>query len=119
MFTCVIEYSLNLDKLDAFKDYARAWVMLIEKYGGRHHGYFLPPSGDEKTQIPSTAFSFPEMGSVGVNDKAFAFFSFDSVEQYESYKKAVKDDEDCISATKELNTTQSFVSYKRSFKIAL
>lgn len=119
MFTCVIEYSLNLDKLEAFKDYARVWVMLVEKYGGQHHGYFLPPSGDEKAQLPDTSFSFPDIGSVGAEDKAFAFFSFDSAEQYENYKKSVKDDAACISATKELETTNSFVRYERSFKIAL
>jgi hypothetical protein len=30
------------DKLMAFREYARAWISLITKYGGIHHGYFIP-----------------------------------------------------------------------------
>ena len=42
MFTCFIRYEIEPGKLDAFKEYARAWIVLIRKYGGTHHGYFIP-----------------------------------------------------------------------------
>jgi hypothetical protein len=41
--TCQIRYTLDLDKLTAFETYARTWISLIERYGGIHHGYFIPP----------------------------------------------------------------------------
>lgn len=42
MFTCCIRYTVDLDKLDEFREYARSWISLIRKYGGVHHGYFIP-----------------------------------------------------------------------------
>ena len=36
--TCQIRYTLDLDKLDAFETYARTWIVLVERYGGIHHG---------------------------------------------------------------------------------
>jgi hypothetical protein len=43
MFTCLVKYEVDLAKLSEFKEYATAWISLIEKYGGTHHGYFIPP----------------------------------------------------------------------------
>ena len=40
--TCQIRYTLDLSKLSAFESYARTWIVLIERYGGTHHGYFNP-----------------------------------------------------------------------------
>jgi hypothetical protein len=42
MFTCCIRYNIDPDKRVAFREYARAWISLITKYGGIHHGYFIP-----------------------------------------------------------------------------
>jgi NIPSNAP len=57
MFTCFIRYIVEPDKLNEFKEYGRAWISLIRKYGGTHHGYFLPAkSGDN---LPDATFSFP------------------------------------------------------------
>jgi NIPSNAP len=42
MFTCFIQYKVELDKLDEFREYARSWISLMRKHGGTHHGYFLP-----------------------------------------------------------------------------
>ncbi|MCG3212611.1 MAG: hypothetical protein FOGNACKC_06281 [Anaerolineae bacterium] len=33
MFTCLIRYEVDLEKLNEFKAYARSWIGLIEKYG--------------------------------------------------------------------------------------
>ena len=40
--TCQIRYKLDLSKLSEFEAYARAWILLVERYGGTHHGYFIP-----------------------------------------------------------------------------
>ena len=40
--TCQIRYTLNLAQLGVFKTYAQTWISLIERYGGIHHGYFIP-----------------------------------------------------------------------------
>ena len=52
---------MDPDKLVEFEHYARVWMRLIEKYGGTHHGYFVP--GDCP---PSAAFSFPGIGEEGI-----------------------------------------------------
>src|SRR4051794_26856216 len=57
MFTCLIRYVVEPDKLDAFEEYAHAWIALISKHGGIHHGYFVP--GRETDRFPEAEFSFP------------------------------------------------------------
>ncbi len=42
MITCFLRYTINPEKLVEFEHYAAVWVSLIEKYGGTHHGYFVP-----------------------------------------------------------------------------
>ncbi len=42
MITCYIEYKIDSYKLAEFRTYAEMWIPLVEKYGGIHHGYFLP-----------------------------------------------------------------------------
>lgn len=63
MFTCFIRYDVAPDKLKEFEDYARTWISLIEKYGGTHHGYFIPGGGKEL--FPDATFSFPGLGKDG------------------------------------------------------
>ena len=60
MFTCFIRYSIAPDKHEEFKEYARAWIGLIRKYGGTHHGYFVP--GTAADDLPDAGFSFPGLG---------------------------------------------------------
>jgi hypothetical protein len=45
--TCVIRYRVEPGKLAEFREYAHAWIGLIRKYGGTHHGYFLPATDKE------------------------------------------------------------------------
>ena len=112
MFTCAIRYVVDLDKLDDFRDYATAWIALITKYGGTHHGYFIP--GDPDT-MPKASFSFPGLGSDGASDVALALFSFDSVEAYERYRDRVAGDPECRAATARFDQTKPFLSYQRHF----
>lgn len=113
MFTCLVKYTVDLNKLDAFEHYARTWIHLIEKYGGTHHGYFMP--GDESSEFPEARFSFPGLGKQGADDVAVALFSFPDVASYEKYRKDVCDDEECKTITAYFNKEKPFTSYERNF----
>lgn len=114
MFTCLIRYTVDLNKIKEFEVYARTWITLVEKYGGIHHGYFLP--GKDANDFPIDAsFSFPDRGKSGPNNTAVALFSFPSLESYEAYKKEVVKDEKCKKITAYFNDTKCFLHYERSF----
>ena len=113
MFTCCIRYVLDSDKIDEFEEYARTWIELIEKYGGVHHGYFLPEKDSD--QLPEPTFSFPGIGRNGPDDIAVALFSFTDLPAYELYKREVAKDEKCKAITTHFNNTKCFLSYERNF----
>jgi hypothetical protein len=115
MFTCCIRYEVDLGKLGEFREYARAWIALIEKYGGTHHGYFMP--GDGAVELPVATFSFPGLGKDGPPNLALALFSFPGVEAYEEYRRAVADDPACAAATARFNETRCFSGYERNFLV--
>jgi hypothetical protein len=92
--TCQIRYTLNLDKLSAFEQYARTWISLIGRYGGVHHGYFIP-----RTSPDRVGPSFPGLGYDGPADVAIAMFSFPNEESYRRYREQVASDPECLSAT--------------------
>ena len=117
MFTCFIRYKLDPDKLDEFREYARSWISLIKKYGGIHHGYFVP--GTPKDALPRAGFSFPDLGTEGPLNIAVALFSFPSREAYDRYRLAVSDDEDCKETTIRFNKTKSFSGYERTFLVPI
>jgi hypothetical protein len=94
LFTCFIHYTVDPGKLSEFREYARAWIPLIEKYGGTHHGYFIP--GDSASEFPDPTFSFPGIGKNGPPNKGVALFSFPSKEAYEVYRRGVANDEDLL-----------------------
>ncbi|MBM3515363.1 MAG: NIPSNAP family protein [Alphaproteobacteria bacterium] len=113
MFTCFIRYQIEPGQLDAFREYARAWMALIRKYGGTHHGYFLP--GENGDALPDPTFSFPVLGTAGPSNIAVALFSFPSVESYDRYRAAVAEDEECKAANARFNESKCFSSYERTF----
>ena len=110
MVTCFIRYTIDQNKWAEFEHYARVWMGLIEKYGGTHHGYFVP--GDEP---PSAPFSFPGIGETGAPNIAIALFSFPSVASYESYRRHVPSDPACVEVTKHYEKTKPFTKYERTF----
>src|SRR5215471_7402838 len=77
LITCFIRYTIDPARLADFEQYARTWMRLIEKYGGTHHGYFVPGESP-----PNTGFSFAGIGEEGPTDIGIALFSFPSVEAY-------------------------------------
>lgn len=114
MITCFLRYTINLDKLGDFEHYARGWMRLIEKYGGTHHGYFVPGEGP-----PSATFSFPGIGEAGPDNVAVALFCFPTVEAYENYRREVANDPECLAITSHYEQTNCFTKYERTFMKAV
>src|SRR5690348_10876720 len=78
MITCYLRYIVDPAKLKEFEHYGKLWIPLVEKFGGQHHGYFLP--------------------SEGANNVALALFSFPSLALYETYRNQSFDDPECQAA---------------------
>jgi hypothetical protein len=95
MITCYLRYVVDPYKLAEFEHYGRIWIPLVEKFGGKHHGYFLP--------------------SEGANNIALAMFSFPSLSAYEEYRKKSVSDPECQAALQYAQETRCIVSYERSF----
>ncbi len=95
MVTCSVKYRINPQKLAEFEHYARLWIPLVNKFGGQHHGYFLP--------------------SEGANDIAMALFSFANLAEYEAYRIKSWQDSDCQAAFDYAEQTQCIIRYERSF----
>lgn len=95
MVTCYLRYIIDPYKLKEFEHYGKLWIPLVEKFGGRHHGYFLP--------------------SEGVNNVALAMFTFESLAAYEAYRLQSMDDAECQAAFAYAEETRCIVSYDRSF----
>ncbi|MCL1529774.1 NIPSNAP family protein [Xanthomonas nasturtii] len=95
MITCSLRYVIDPYQLAEFEHYARLWIPLVARFGGRHHGYFLP--------------------SEGANNIALALFSFPSLAEYERYREASLQDAQCLAAFAYAEQTRCIVSYERSF----
>ena len=95
MVTCYLRYIVDSSKLVEFEKYARMWIPLVEKFGGKHHGYFLP--------------------SEGASNVALALFSFPSLAAYETYREKAATDSECQGAMRYYAETKCFLSYERSF----
>ena len=95
MITCYLRYVVDPFKLAEFEKYGKMWIPLVEKFGGQHHGYFMP--------------------SEGANNIALAMFSFPSLAAYEIYRQKAAADPDCQAAVRYYEQTKCFLSYERSF----
>ena len=95
MITCFIKYTLNIAKIEQFEAYAKAWIPLVNKFGGTHLGYYLPHEG--------------------ANNIAYALFNFPSLATYEEYRKDSFNDPACIAAYQLAKDSQCIVSYERTF----
>jgi hypothetical protein len=95
MVACYLRYVIKPSKLKEFEHYGRLWIPLVEKFGGKHLGYFLP--------------------SEGANNIALAIFTFPSLAQYETYRQQSLADPQCQAAFRYAEETQCIVSYERSF----
>ena len=95
MVTCYLRYIIDPYKVDEFEKYAKMWIPLVNKFGGTHHGYFLPHEG--------------------ASNIAIALFSFPSLAAYEQYREDMADDPECQKAFEFADKTRCIISYERSF----
>lgn len=95
MITCYLKYEIDPLKIREFEAYAKMWIPLVDKFGGTHHGYFLPHEG--------------------ASNIAYALFSFDSLAAYERYREDSQLDADCKRAYEYAVETNCILSYERSF----
>ncbi len=95
MITVHLRYVIDPYKVDDFEEYGRMWIPLVNRFGGTHHGYFLP--------------------SEGANNIAYALFSFPSMAKYETYRQASFDDADCRVAWEHSQRTRCILSFERTF----
>ena len=72
--TCFIRYEIDPFQREAFNQYARQWLRIIPKCGGKLLGYFLPHEG--------------------TNNVAFGLISFDSLASYDAYRVRLKADDE-------------------------
>ena len=86
---------LNPRKLKEFEHYGKLWIPLVEKFGGQHHGYFMPGEG--------------------ASNIALALFTFESLATYESYRQQSFADAACLAAFQYAENTGCIISYERSF----
>jgi hypothetical protein len=95
MVTCFLRYVIDPQKLPEFEAYSRVWITLVNRMGGRHHGYLMPGEG--------------------ANNIAMASFSFPSLAAYEAYRQRSFADPDCKAAFKFATRTNCILNYERSF----
>jgi hypothetical protein len=95
MITCFIRYRVDRKKLPQFEEYAKLWIDLIAKFGGRHHGYFLP--------------------SEGKSDEAICLFTFDSLADYEAYRKRAATDAAAQEAVRFGEESGALLDWDRTF----
>ena len=95
MVTCYLRYIIDPAKVKEFESYGKQWIRLVEKLGGKHHGYFLP--------------------SEGANNIALALFTFPSLAAYEDYRTKSFADPECLAAFKYAEETKCVLSHERSF----
>lgn len=95
MITVHLRYEIDPERLDEFREYGQRWIRLVTRFGGDHHGYFLPSEGD--------------------SDEAFALFSFPSLAAYEQYRLDAADDPECREAYRFAVETKCIRRYERRF----
>ena len=95
MITCVVHYTIDPAKIDAFEAFAREWMRLVNKHGGTHHGYFLPAEG--------------------ASDRAEALFSFESLAANERYRARFGTDPEFVAADRIRDESGCVLRYERTF----
>jgi uncharacterized protein (DUF1330 family) len=95
MITCCIQYTLSPHRLEDFERYASAWPPIIERCGGRLIGYFLPQEG--------------------ANNFALALIDFDSLADYEAYRRRLAEDPDARDNLAYARKTECIQVEQRSF----
>jgi hypothetical protein len=95
LITCVIQYTLDPHRIDDFETYARHWPPIIERCGGKLNGYYLPKEG--------------------ANNFALALIDFDSLSDYEEYRKRLAADPDAKENLAHARQSRCILVESRSF----
>jgi hypothetical protein len=95
MITCVVHYTIDPSRVEAFEQFAREWMHLVQKHGGVHHGYFLPAEG--------------------ASDHAEALFSFLSLADYEQYRARFGSDPEFLAADRIRDESGCVLRFDRTF----
>jgi len=95
LITCHVRYVIDPYQLHEFEAYAKAWLGIVERLGGTHHGYFLP--------------------SEGASNIAYYLFGFPSLADYESYRHIALTDAESTALVASLVEKKFIVSYERTF----
>ena len=95
VITCVVDYTIQPEQIEAFERFAAAWIRLVNARGGQHHGYFLPAEG--------------------ASDKALALFTFPSLAAYEEYRTNFGVDPEFIAADRIRDESGCVLRYERTF----
>lgn len=93
--TVFIRYQLDAFKRDKFEAYARNWLTIIPKCGGRVDGYWMPHEG--------------------TNNIAFGLISFDSLADYEAYRARLRADKEGMENFLFAESEQLILAEERSF----
>ena len=95
MITCYVQFQIDPYKREEFRKYADMWLNLAPKFGGTHHGYFLPKES--------------------ASDLAVALFSFASLAYYKTYRLQSQSDQDCRTVSGFANETRCIIRLDRQF----
>ena len=95
MITCCIQYTIDPRQIGAFEDYATRWPPIIERCGGMLVGYYLPKEG--------------------ANNYALALIDFNSLADYEAYRRRLLDDPDARQNVADAMHTGCILVETRSF----
>ena len=93
--TVFIRYQVDPFQRDAFEAYAKRWLEIIPKCGGRDVGYWMPHEG--------------------TNDVAFGLISFTSLADYESYRARLRADEAGATNFREAERGRFILREERTF----
>lgn len=93
--TVFIRYQLDPFKRDKFEEYARNWLTIIPKCGGRVDGYWLPHEG--------------------TNNIAYGLISFDSLADYESYRARLRADAEGVKNFRFAEDEKLILAEERTF----
>ena len=93
--TVFIRYRLDPFKRSAFAEYARRWLAIIPRCGGRDVGYWLPHEG--------------------TNDVAYGLISFASLADYEAYRARLKADPEGVANFRFAEEERFILAEERSF----
>jgi len=93
--TVFIRYQLDPFKRDKFEEYARKWLTIIPKCGGRVDGYWMPHEG--------------------TNNIAYGLISFDSLAGYEAYRARLRADDEGMLNFRFAEEERLIVAEERAF----